>query len=150
MTNKTEDRFYFGNIGTKAESELTVRITKMLGEVERAVLSRNHEKAKSIASKVREMIRKSANTSTAKMQMDELNSIMLGVSFSREGKSERFGMAEQVMRDGSVHLDFSAARDYLAKQSDEGLRYIIKDAKSARDAMGTAGRKFHYYTDLVL
>ena len=148
----TEDKFYFGNIGTKAESELTVRITKMLGEVERAVLSRNQEKAKSIASKVREMIRKSANTSTAKMQMDELNSIMLGVSFSRTGKADCFGMAEQVMRDGSVHLDFSAARDYLAKQSVAGLRYIVKDAKAARDAMGTEGKinKFNYYTDLVL
>lgn len=148
----TEDKFYFGNIGTKAESELTVRITKMLGEVERAVLSRNQEKAKSIASKVREMIRKSANTSTAKMQMDELNSIMLGVSFSRTGRADRFGMAEQVMRDGSVHLDFSAARDYLAKQSVAGLRYIVKDAKAARDSMGTEGKinKFNYYTDLVL
>jgi len=59
-------------------------------------------------------------------------------------------MAEQVMRDGSVHLDFSAARDYLAKQSNDGLRYIIKDARAARDAGGTNGKKFNYYADLVL
>jgi hypothetical protein len=69
---------------------------------------------------------------------------------SRPGQPERFGIAEQVLRDGSVHLDFSAARDYLAKQTVDGLRYIIKDAGDARDAMGAKGRKFNYYSDLVL
>jgi hypothetical protein len=155
----TEDKFYFGkhgqperfgNAGTKAESELTIRITKMIQEVEQALLSRNKDKAKALAVKVRDMIRKSANASYAKAQMEDLESIMLGISFSRVGKAERFGMAEQVLRDGSVHLDFVAARDYLAKQTVDGLRYIIKDAGAARDANGTEGRKFNYYTDLVL
>jgi hypothetical protein len=145
----TEDKFYFGNIGTKEESELTVRITKMLAEVEQARLSRNEAKAKSLAAKVRDMIRKSANVSTAKMQMEELQSIMQGASFSRPGQPERFGIAERILRDGQVHLDFAAAREYLAKQTVDGLRYIMRDARAARDAMGTEGKKFNYYADLV-
>ena len=59
------------------------------------------------------------------------------------------GRAEQVMRDGSVHLDFKAAEEWLSGVTESALRYIIDDARKAAKAMPD-GNKFNYYHDLSL
>ena len=59
------------------------------------------------------------------------------------------GRAEQVMRDGSVHLDFKAAEEWLSGVTESALRYIIDDASKAAKAMPD-GNKFNYYHDLSL
>jgi hypothetical protein len=59
------------------------------------------------------------------------------------------GRAEQVMRDGTVHLDFRAAKEWLSGVTDSALRYIISDAQQAAKAM-PEGSKWNYYHDLSL
>jgi hypothetical protein len=63
---------------------------------------------------------------------------------------EKMGRAEKVMTDGSVHLDFKEAKEWLSSVSDDSLKYIISDANAAAKAMGSDGKKFNYYTDLAL
>jgi hypothetical protein len=70
-------------------------------------------------------------------------------SMSRPGAKAKMGRAEQVMRDGSVHLDFRAAKEWLASVSEDALRYIINDAQKAAKAMPD-GNKWNYYHDLSL
>ena len=62
----------------------------------------------------------------------------------------KMGRAEKVMTDGSVHLDFKEAKEWLSSVSDDSLKYIISDANAAAKAMGSDGKKFNYYTDLAL
>jgi hypothetical protein len=62
----------------------------------------------------------------------------------------KMGRAEKVMTDGSVHLDFKEAKEWLSSVSDDSLKYIISDANAAAKAMGADGKKFNYYTDLAL
>ena len=61
----------------------------------------------------------------------------------------RFGIAERVLNDGSVHLDFKVFRESLSGKSDSSLNFIMRDAADARDAMGPDGKKFNYYADIV-
>jgi len=61
----------------------------------------------------------------------------------------RFGIAERVLGDGSVHLDFKVFRESLGGKSDSSLNFIMRDAADARDAMGPDGKKFNYYADIV-
>ncbi len=65
------------------------------------------------------------------------------------GAKAKMGRAEQVMRDGTVHLDFRAAKEWLAGVTDSALRYIINDAQQAAKAMPD-GNKWNYYHDLSL
>jgi hypothetical protein len=71
----------------------------------------------------------------------------LGMQFVA-GRS-RFGIAERVLNDGSVHLDFKVFRESLSGKSDSSLNFIMRDAADARDAMGPDGKKFNYYADIV-
>jgi hypothetical protein len=68
---------------------------------------------------------------------------------SRPGAKVKSGRAEQVMRDGTVHLDFRAAKEWLSGVTDSALRYIISDAQQAAKAM-PEGSKWNYYHDLSL
>lgn len=147
---KAEDKFYFGNPGTKAESELTIRITKMLQEVEQAIVSRNKEKAKALATKVKDMIRRSANVREARMQMEELQSIMLGTEFSRPGKPKRFSRIDSMLSDASSYIadgsdEASGILTDLIKEKNRGalspeqVKYLSKLVQKAR-AMGVFSR----------
>jgi hypothetical protein len=69
--------------------------------------------------------------------------------FSRPGAKAAMGRAEQVMRDGSVHLDFRAAKEWLSAASEAELRYIVKDARAAASA-NPDGKKWNYYHDLAI
>lgn len=71
-------------------------------------------------------------------------------SFSCIKFKKKFGKAEQVFKDGSVHLNFSEAQQWLSAASIDELKYIVKDAREAANAMGTEGNKWNYYHDLVL
>jgi hypothetical protein len=71
------------------------------------------------------------------------------VKASRPGAKAKMGRAEQVMRDGTVHLDFRAAKEWLSSVTDSALRYIINDAQQAAKAMPD-GNKWNYYHDLSL
>ena len=57
--------------------------------------------------------------------------------------------AEIEGKDGVIHLDFSAWKEYMSKKTDDQLRYIIKDCKEAIEAM-PEGKKAGYYQDCVL
>jgi len=50
---------------------------------------------------------------------------------------------------GVAHINFAVAGDYLAKKSDDSLRYTIADC---REAIGTnpEGPKAGYYQDTIL
>ncbi len=77
------------------------------------------------------------------------NVIEAMIPMSRPGAKARMGRAEKVMRDGSVHLDFTAAKEWLGSAKDAELRYIVSDSKAALNA-NPDGKKFNYYRDLVL
>jgi hypothetical protein len=71
------------------------------------------------------------------------------VFHSRPGAKVRLGRAERQLPNGEVHLDFSAAKEWLSALPPEQLRYIMKDAREAANAMPD-GKKFNYYQDLAL
>lgn len=87
-----------------------------------------------------------ANEEMAKEKAKDL-ARQLGMQFFA-GRS-RFGIAERVLNDGSVHLDFKVFRESLSGKSDSSLNFIMRDAADARDAMGPDGKKFNYYADIV-
>jgi hypothetical protein len=86
-----------------------------------------------------------ANEEHAKERAKDL-ARQLGMQFVA-GRS-RFGIAERVLNDGSVHLDFKVFRESLSGKSDSSLNFIMRDAADARDAMPD-GKKFNYYADIV-
>lgn len=67
---------------------------------------------------------------------------------SRAGAKARFGIAEHELRDGSIHLDFAAFRQYIAGKNETELRYMAKDAAEALRAYPD-GKKANYYADMV-
>ena len=67
---------------------------------------------------------------------------------SRSGGKTRFGVAEIVHRDGTVHLDFAAFKNYISGKDESALRYMMKDASQALRAM-PKGSKSSYYADVV-
>jgi hypothetical protein len=69
--------------------------------------------------------------------------------FSRPSAKAAMGRAEQVMRDGSVHLDFRAAKEWLSAASEAELRYIVQDSRAAAKA-NPDGKKWNYYHDLAI
>jgi hypothetical protein len=98
-----------------------------------------------------------AGRSWAKRKSAQLDKDENAMSDTRKEIMERLGSAgkvksgraEQVMRDGTVHLDFRAAKEWLAGVTDSALRYIINDAQQAAKAMPD-GNKWNYYHDLSL
>jgi hypothetical protein len=68
---------------------------------------------------------------------------------SRPGAKAKMGRAEQVLRDGSVYLDFRAAKEWLGNATDAELRYIVQDARAAAIA-SPDGKKWNYYRDLEI
>jgi hypothetical protein len=71
------------------------------------------------------------------------------LAHSRPGAKAKFGRAERQLPNGEVHLDFSAAKEWLSALPPEQLRYIMKDAREAANA-NPDGKKFNYYQDLAL
>ena len=59
------------------------------------------------------------------------------------------GRAEQVLRDGTVHLDFVEAAKWIPTLTEQELRGIVADARAAANAQ-PQGKKWNYYHDLVL
>jgi hypothetical protein len=98
-----------------------------------------------------------AGRSWAKRKSAQLDKDENAMSDTRKEIMERLGMAgkvksgraEQVMRDGTVHLDFVEAAKWIPTLTEQELRGIVSDARAAANAQ-PQGKKWNYYHDLVL
>jgi hypothetical protein len=98
-----------------------------------------------------------AGRSWAKRKSAQLDKDENAMSDTRKEIMERLGSAgkvksgraEQVMRDGTVHLDFVEAAKWIPTLTEQELRGIVADARAAANAQ-PQGKKWNYYHDLVL
>lgn len=84
-----EDKAYFEN-ATNVNYDRLHRINRLLREVNQLVITREDDKAKKLATKIKAMIANNAVMEESKNQLSELNSIMLGKSFARQGYKAKF------------------------------------------------------------
>ena len=89
QSKPVEDKAYFDN-ATNVNYDRLHKINRLLREVNQLVIAREDDKAKKLATKIKAMIANNAVMEESKNQLSELNSIMLGKSFARQGSKAKF------------------------------------------------------------